>query len=135
MQDWNYLAGSCMDITLELNEIKYPAPSQLPKIWNENKKALIALPLTAALGGIRGIVTSSSDGLAIPASITVDGISWRMFADSYFGFYARPIKPGVYTVRATYPGFRSATAKVTVPEDGSGVVANLVMRPSPSPSP
>jgi carboxypeptidase D len=132
MQDWDYLAASCMDITLELNNIKYPHPSQLPKIWSENKEALIALPIAAALGGIRGNVTSSSDGLAIPASITVDGISWRTFADSYFGFYARPIRPGVYTVRATYPGFRSASAKVTVPEDGTGVVANLVMRPLPS---
>jgi hypothetical protein len=131
MQDWDYLAASCMEITLELNNMKYPPPSQLPKIWNENKEALVALPIAAALGGIRGNVTSSVDGLAVPASITVEGISWRTFADSYFGFYARPIRSGNYTVKATYLGFWPAMARVTVPDDGSGVVANLVMRPLP----
>ncbi|KAF6248326.1 hypothetical protein COO60DRAFT_1649063 [Scenedesmus sp. NREL 46B-D3] len=55
MQDWDYLAASCMEITLELNNQKYPPASQLPKIWNENKEALLALPLTAALGGIRAV--------------------------------------------------------------------------------
>ncbi|KAF6251377.1 putative carboxypeptidase [Scenedesmus sp. NREL 46B-D3] len=59
----------------------------------------------------------------------VDGIRWRTHADGYFGFYARPIKPGAYRVRATYPGFRAAVAQVVVPEDMSGVVQNLVLHP------
>eukprot|EP00882_Tetradesmus_deserticola_P027297 GHRQ01030187.1.p1 GENE.GHRQ01030187.1~~GHRQ01030187.1.p1 ORF type:complete len:132 (+),score=29.75 GHRQ01030187.1:257-652(+) len=128
MQDWDYLAASCMELTLELNNQKYPPANQLKKIWNENKDALVALPLTAALGGIRGNVTSSFDGLPVPATITVDGSSWGTYADSYFGFYARPIKPGTYTVRASYPGFRAAAAQVVVPDDLSGVVQNLVLQ-------
>jgi hypothetical protein len=119
-----------MELTLELNEQKYPPASQLPRIWGENKEALIALPITAALGGIQGFVNSTSDGLPIPATITLDGSSWRTYADSYHGFYARPVKPGTYTVRASYPGFRVATAKVTVPEDLSGVVVNFSLRPA-----
>uniref|UniRef100_A0A383VL25 Peptidase M14 domain-containing protein n=1 Tax=Tetradesmus obliquus TaxID=3088 RepID=A0A383VL25_TETOB len=129
MQDWDYLAGSCMELTLELNENKYPPASELLTIWGENKEALIALPLTAALGGIRGNVTSGSDGLPIPATITVDGSTWRTFADSYLGFFARPVKPGTYTVKAQYPGFKTASVTVTVPEDLTGAVANLVMSP------
>lgn len=130
MQDWDYLAAACMEITLELNNQKYPPASQLLKIWDENKEALLALPIAAALGGIRGNVTSVSDGLPIPATITVDNISWKTFGDSYHGFFARPVKPGNYTVRASYPGFRPAVARVTVPEDLSGVVQNFQLRPS-----
>lgn len=62
MQDWNYLAGSCMDITLELNRQKNPDSRLLYQMWQDNKEALIALPIAAALGGIHGNVTDAATG-------------------------------------------------------------------------
>jgi len=51
MQDWNYLAAGCMDITLELTDDKWRPEADLTQLWEENKQALTALPLAAALGG------------------------------------------------------------------------------------
>ena len=52
-QDWNYLVGGCMELTLEVSEGKWPPDASLPKLWADNHAALVALPLTAALGGLR----------------------------------------------------------------------------------
>ena len=42
MQDWNYLNTNCFEITIELGCVKFPFEDQLPRIWDENKDALIA---------------------------------------------------------------------------------------------
>lgn len=46
MQDYNYVWGGCMEITLELSCCKYPPASELPKYWEDNRavsKNIIAL--------------------------------------------------------------------------------------------
>lgn len=53
LQDWSYVAMSCMELTLELSEQKWPPESQLPALWADNKPALLALPLMALFGGLR----------------------------------------------------------------------------------
>ena len=53
MQDWSYVGLSCMELTLELSENKWPPESQLPALWADNQPALLALPLMALLGGLR----------------------------------------------------------------------------------
>lgn len=42
MQDWNYEKVGCMEITIELSEIKYPNAAYLPAYWAQNKNALLA---------------------------------------------------------------------------------------------
>lgn len=51
MQDWNYLAGRCLAITLELSQSKWRPEGELQSLWQENREALLALPLAAGLGG------------------------------------------------------------------------------------
>jgi hypothetical protein len=51
LQDWNYVVRNCFGITLELFEQKYRPEADLSKLWEENKDALLQLPLVAALGG------------------------------------------------------------------------------------
>lgn len=41
MQDWNYLATGCMEITLEIGCYKYPNASELPNYWTDNREALL----------------------------------------------------------------------------------------------
>lgn len=69
MQDWNYIATGCLDLTLEMNDDKWPPPEevrgtggsrrtlcvgsqggkgggwglQLPMLWSQHKGSLLAL--------------------------------------------------------------------------------------------
>jgi hypothetical protein len=52
LQDWNYLAGDCMELTLELSQLKWPQPEQLPKLFQDNLPAMLAYPLAGAFGGV-----------------------------------------------------------------------------------
>eukprot|EP00878_Enallax_costatus_P024848 GHUV01026540.1.p1 GENE.GHUV01026540.1~~GHUV01026540.1.p1 ORF type:complete len:416 (+),score=69.75 GHUV01026540.1:694-1941(+) len=136
MQDWNYIAAKCMEITLELSNTKYPPASTLPQLWDDNRDALIALAVSSALGGVTGTVTSTAArrnaGAAetpLPATISVQGISWKTTAHLPFGFYARPLAPGQYTITASYGGYASVSKAVTVPADGSGARLDFKLRP------
>ena len=52
-QDWNYIAGDCLELTLELAPHKWPPAEQLPGLFEDNLPALLALPLAACFGGVR----------------------------------------------------------------------------------
>lgn len=125
MQDWDYTAAGCMDFTLELSQDKFPAAETLPEQWADNLNSLLALPITAVLGGLSGQVT---DALGTPikgAVVSVDGILMKGKARGPLAYYNKPLAPGSYTVRVQAPGYRSATATVVVPSSGQGVVQNF----------
>ena len=52
VQDWNYLAGDCMELTLELSQHKWPVPQLLPQLFEDNLPAMLAFPLAGAFGGV-----------------------------------------------------------------------------------
>jgi len=43
MQDYNYVYGDCLEITVELTCCKYPMASKLRNEWLKNKNALLEL--------------------------------------------------------------------------------------------
>lgn len=42
MQDYNYVASNCFEITFELSCCKYPWASTMPEEWKKNKESLIS---------------------------------------------------------------------------------------------
>lgn len=42
MQDFNYVHGNCLEVTMELSCCKYPPASQLLREWENNRQALLA---------------------------------------------------------------------------------------------
>lgn len=70
MQDFIYLAGHCLEITLELWEDKAPAATLLSALWDENRKAMLQLPARALLGGLLGTVMQApAEAGGVPRSI------------------------------------------------------------------
>ncbi len=55
MQDWNYVAASCLDLTLELSDTKWPPAQQLTDLFQDNLHAFLDYALVAALGGLKGV--------------------------------------------------------------------------------
>eukprot|EP00250_Pteridium_aquilinum_P018190 c23981_g1_i2 orf=864-1883(+) len=123
MQDWNYIHGRCMDLTLEITENKWPMETELEDIWETNRLSMLLLVASLVKCGVHGHVVSSSSGLPIPASISVKGINFTVFARERYGDYHRLLSPGnSYEVTASMPGYTSRTAKVFVEE---GMITRL----------
>ncbi|CAL8464154.1 g3689 [Coccomyxa elongata] len=141
MQDWNYIAGDCLELTLELAPNKWPPAEHLPGLFEDNLPAMLALPLVACFGGIRGFVRehdakhgrllgeagSAAKGRPLGATIHVSGINKTVSASSTFGDFYRPLAPGTYNVTAMMAGYLNKTVTVAVPADGSGETVELFM--------
>eukprot|EP01116_Phalansterium_solitarium_P025696 TRINITY_DN9952_c0_g1_i1.p1 TRINITY_DN9952_c0_g1~~TRINITY_DN9952_c0_g1_i1.p1 ORF type:complete len:500 (+),score=134.88 TRINITY_DN9952_c0_g1_i1:86-1501(+) len=115
MQDWNYLQTGCMEITVELSDIKYPQPHTLPRYWTENQESLLAYMEQVHLG-IRGVVFNANKQ-PVNATVTVEGNEHKVFTGPVFGDYYRLIYPGSYVVTASADGFVSQSQQVNVPNN------------------
>jgi hypothetical protein len=62
------------------------------------------------------------------ANVTVAGSNWSVASGRQFGEYFRPLAPGKHLVRVSCAGYSPGEAEVVVPGDGSGTVANFMLR-------
>lgn len=51
MQDYNYGVGKCMELTIELGDVKWPDKKALPKIFEDNRNSLLDFITASAFGG------------------------------------------------------------------------------------
>lgn len=135
MQDWAYVSGQCMELTIELSQDKWPPESELPGLFEANLPAMLAFPVAAAFSGLRGSVHAllvtiggNTTDLSSPltATILVEGIDHPIQAGP-LGDYYRPLAPGIYNVSAVMKGYSSMSAQIIIPNDGSGLVHNFVL--------
>jgi len=124
MQDWHYIMTGTMDITVEVNDDKWPPESQLRRLWHEHRGAILAAADAACLRSLRGFVhvAAKSDGGSSPvpvpgAVMAVEGVGMH-FTASALGYYARPAEVGTVRVTASAPGFRSQTLTAEVTAAG-----------------
>uniref|UniRef100_A0A8C2Z6U7 Carboxypeptidase M n=1 Tax=Cyclopterus lumpus TaxID=8103 RepID=A0A8C2Z6U7_CYCLU len=115
MQDYNYVWSQCLELTLELSCCKFPPVDQLPALWTENRKSLLAFIQQVHLG-VKGRVVNGS-GLPVQnALVEVKGRKNMFpFRTDKHGEYYRLLLPGNYSFTVTYPGHEVLTETLNVP--------------------
>uniref|UniRef100_A0A087X522 Carboxypeptidase M n=1 Tax=Poecilia formosa TaxID=48698 RepID=A0A087X522_POEFO len=131
MQDYNYVWAQCLELTLELSCCKFPQPKELPALWMDNKKALLAYIQQVHLG-VKGQVF---DGWGMPVQNAVVEVEGRRnmcpFRTNQHGEYYRLLLPGNYTFKVSYPGHEVLTETLSVPygpEQYSAMKHNFKLR-------
>uniref|UniRef100_A0A3P8TXR6 Carboxypeptidase M n=1 Tax=Amphiprion percula TaxID=161767 RepID=A0A3P8TXR6_AMPPE len=115
MQDYNYIWAQCLELTLEVSCCKFPPADQLPVLWTDNRKSLLAFMKQVHLG-VKGRVF---DGSGVPVQNAVVEVKGRRnlcpFRTDRHGEYYRLLLPGNYSFTVTYPGHEVLTATLNVP--------------------
>ena len=50
MQDYNYIYGGCMELTLEVSCCKFPLANELATHWEANRDALVKFIMQVHMG-------------------------------------------------------------------------------------
>ncbi|XP_074535278.1 carboxypeptidase D [Halichoeres trimaculatus] len=133
MQDWNYLNTNCFEVTIELGCVKYPREKELPKYWEQNRRALLQF-LHQVHTGVKGTVSDIRDGTGIPnATIIVEEIDHNI-STAHTGDYWRLLTPGTYSITASAHGYKPVRTYATVPREGVEVVDFRLTRIHSDPS-
>ncbi|KAL6116596.1 cpm [Pungitius sinensis] len=123
MQDFNYVWSQCLELTLEVSCCKFPSVDQLPALWAENRKSLLAFIQQVHLG-VKGRVF---DGSGVPVQDAVVEVKGRRnmcpFKTDQHGEYYRLLLPGNYSFTVTYPGHEVLTETLSVPYGPDGYSA------------
>ena len=107
LQDWSYHETSCIDLTVELYDIKWPDASVLPQLWNDNKNSMLYIIWRAGTG-LTGLITDASTGLPIEGcELNVMEIDKPIWVDPLVGDYHRMLLDGIYTIEVTAPGYHT----------------------------
>ncbi|XP_048836679.1 carboxypeptidase D [Brienomyrus brachyistius] len=110
MQDFNYLKGNCLEITMELSCCKHPLASALLSEWENNRESLLAYMEKVHIG-VRGYVKEARNGTSLPdATVLVEGINHNVTAGQ-FGDYYRLLLAGTYNITASAAGYKSMTVR------------------------
>ncbi|MCH9025455.1 MAG: carboxypeptidase regulatory-like domain-containing protein [candidate division Zixibacteria bacterium] len=128
-QDYmNYFHGS-REVTIELSNTKLLNPALLPAHWEYNRVSLFDW-LRQANYGIRGIVTDSSTGDPVAATVTVigrDSASSKVFTDPDIGDYYRMLEPGTYSLQFSAEGYDTLVLTGISVSADSATVANVLL--------
>ena len=130
-QDWLYVAGGTLHVTLELAEKKWPEGPALRAVWDATRDSLLRYPLRATLGGVWGRAVAGT--AAVRVSVPSGGLAFP--ADPQTGMFYRALAPGEHRLVFAAEGRQAVERDVTVPEDGSGVEVNVDLGASAAAAP
>ena len=106
MQDWNYVWRGCLEVTIELNDEKWPDFSKISTLWDRNVTSMKKY-MEWTLKGVRGIIRDSLTGEPVDAVLNIDGIDHSFFTDPDVGDYHRVLLLGNYQMEISAEGYQS----------------------------
>ena len=104
------------EVTLEINDNKFPNISDHAFLWHANHPSLLQY-IENCLLGIQGVVTDSQTGEPVKARISVldhDRDESHVFSDSITGYFARLIEPGLWQLQFTAEGYNTKSVRALV---------------------
>jgi hypothetical protein len=113
-QDYTNYFLHAREITLEINDNKFPNAGDLEFLWHANHPSLLQY-IENSLFGIQGIVTDSLTGQPVKAMISVldhDMDESHIFSDSISGYFARLIEPGSWNFEFYAEGYNTKTIPI-----------------------
>ena len=129
MQDWAYVWYGTFEVTIELDDAKWPPASRLPGLWSDNLESMLRY-LERAHEGLGGIVTDSETGAPLGATIALDADPLLTHADPDRGDWHRIVLPGSHTATFAAHGYAPRSLPVDVP---AGPAARLDVALAPLP--
>lgn len=119
MQDFNYLATNCFEVTVELGCTKFPTAGALDKAWSDNRDALINFLWQAHIGFKGQVVDATTreplqDVVVHVKNLTNDrDVNHDVTTDGR-GYYWRLITDGDYLVSYSKPGYKASSRCLSV---------------------
>ena len=132
MQDWVYDQTDCMDVTVELGVVKWPATTDLARYWDENRESLLHFS-AAAHYGIHGVVTDALSGEPLAAQVTVTGNVMSVGTDPAHGDYYKLLDSGDYELTFAAEGYQSQTVSGVSTTWGAAAELNVSLLPAQLP--
>ena len=130
-QDYMNWWHGCREVTLEISNVMLLPGSQLPAHWVYLRSSFLHY-LENGLYGVRGIVTDSSTGLPMEATITVVGHDFdnsQVTTDPEVGNYHRMLEAGTYDLEFSATGYYSKTVSDVSVSDGNAVRVDVALAP------
>lgn len=132
MQDWNYLQGEAMELTIEISERKTPPASELPKIYEQNKQSILEYIKATVTNAVQGRVTTTGSKGQVGvkgATVSIKGIDSSVTTRDG-GYFTRPLAPGKYTAVVEKKGYKPVEKDVVVGASGTPDVIDIVLEPA-----
>lgn len=128
LQDWSYFATGCIDVTIEIGNLKWPAASQLDGFWDDNRESLMHY-VKAARYGIHGTVTDAVTGQPLAATVTVTGNTEPVTTDPDHGDYYKLLPTGTFELTFTAAGHTAQTVSGVPVTWGTPVTVDVALQP------
>lgn len=125
MQDFSYWKYGCSEVTFEITCCKYPPPSHLNQIWQDNKFALIEY-MKYAHKGVRGIISYENGQPARYITVRIDERE-PYFKTNDLGEFYRILLPGKYNLVLMYNCDEFKRMEIEIPSSTGLLELNITL--------